>query len=189
MLNLTSAPGSGKTALLAATLQRLPEGSAAVLVGDLETDRDARRLHGLGAQVLQINTGKGCHLSAAQVAGGLDRLNLEGIKTIFVENVGNMACPSDYDLGEHARVTILSLPEGDDKAGKYPGLFAAADVVLLNKVDLAHALPFDESVLKDDLSRLNTRAPLLRISALGGQGLDAWMQWLENASLTQRTLR
>lgn len=179
LLNLTSAPGSGKTALLQATLNKLEPGSCAVLVGDLETDRDAQRLHGLGAQVRQINTGKGCHLSAAQVAAGLDQMNLDGVQTVFVENVGNMACPSDYDLGEHARVTLLSLPEGDDKAAKYPGLFAAADVVLLNKIDLASVLPFDETVLKQDLAQLNTHAPLLRISALGGQGMDQWLEWLQ----------
>jgi hydrogenase nickel incorporation protein HypB len=186
MLNLTSAPGSGKTALLHATLRRLPEGSAAVLVGDLETDRDAARLHGMGAQVRQINTGKGCHLSAAQVAGALDQLELDGLRTVFVENVGNMACPSDYDLGEHLRVALLSLPEGDDKVAKYPGLFAAADVVLLTKVDLAHVLPFDEGLLRQDLAQLNTRAPLLKVAALGGQGMDAWMQWLD--SVRERAL-
>jgi hydrogenase nickel incorporation protein HypB len=178
MVNITSAPGSGKTALLQATLSQMEHGTAAVLVGDLETDRDAARLHGLGAQVLQINTGKGCHLSAAQVAAGLDQLSLGTVETVFVENVGNMACPSDYDLGEGARVAMLSLPEGDDKAAKYPGLFAAADVIVLNKVDLASVLPFNEDLLRQDLARLNTRAPLLRLSAVGGQGLDAWMQWL-----------
>lgn len=179
IVNITSAPGSGKTALLHATLSQAEPGSCAVLVGDLETDRDAARLRGLGAQVRQINTGKGCHLSAAQVAAGLDQMELEGLETVFVENVGNMACPSDYDLGEHARVAMLSLPEGDDKAAKYPGLFAAADVVVLNKVDLAHVLPFNEDLLRQDLARLNTRAPLLRLSALGGQGLEAWVQWLQ----------
>jgi len=179
MVNITSAPGSGKTALLHSTLSQLEPGSVAVLVGDLETDRDAARLHGLGAQVRQINTGKGCHLSAAQVAAGLDQLKPDGVETVFVENVGNMACPSDYDLGELARVAMLSLPEGDDKAAKYPGLFAAADVVLLNKVDLASVLPFNEDLLRQDLARLNTRAPLLRISAVGGQGLEAWVQWLQ----------
>jgi len=179
LLNITSAPGSGKTSLLQATLSKLEPGTAAVLVGDLETDRDAKRLRGLGAQVRQINTGKGCHLSAAQVASGLDQMNLEGVETVFVENVGNMACPSDYDLGEHVRVAILSLPEGDDKAAKYPGLFAAADVVLLNKVDLESVLPFDESVLRQDLAQLNTRAPLIRLSAIGGQGMSAWIEWLQ----------
>jgi hydrogenase nickel incorporation protein HypB len=180
MLNLTSAPGSGKTALLHATLSAEEGGRSAVLVGDLETDRDAARLRGLGAQVLQINTGRGCHLSAAQVSSGLDQLNLEGLEYVFVENVGNMACPSDYDLGEHGRVAMLSLPEGDDKVAKYPGLFAAADVVLLNKIDLASVLPFNEDLLRQDLSRLNTRAPLLRISAVGGQGLEAWWAWLRS---------
>jgi hydrogenase nickel incorporation protein HypB len=179
MVNITSAPGSGKTALLRSTLSQMEPGTAAVLVGDLETDRDAARLRGLGTQVRQINTGKGCHLSAAQVSAGLDQLKLDGVEMVFVENVGNMACPSDYDLGEHARVAMLSLPEGDDKAAKYPGLFAAADVVLLNKVDLASVLPFNEDLLRQDLARLNTRAPLLRLSAVGGQGLDTWVQWLQ----------
>lgn len=178
LFNITSAPGSGKTSLLQSTLRRLPQGSAAVLVGDLETDRDAGRLRGLGAQVLQINTGKGCHLSAAQLAAALDRLDLRGVEMVLVENVGNMACPADYDLGEHGRVAVLSLPEGDDKVAKYPGLFAAADVVLLNKIDLLGVLPFDEELLKSDLARLNTRAPLLKVSALGGQGLEAWVEWL-----------
>lgn len=179
LINITSAPGSGKTSLLQATLSGLEHGSAAVLVGDLETDRDAQRLRGLGAQVRQINTGKGCHLSAAQVAAGLDKMDLDGVEMVFVENVGNMACPSDYDLGEHGRVAILSLPEGDDKAAKYPGLFAAADVVLLNKVDLATVLPFKEDQLRQDLAQLNTRAPLIRVSAIGGQGVPQWIQWLQ----------
>jgi len=180
MLNLTSGPGSGKTALLKATLAALEPDTAAVLVGDLETDRDAARLRGLGAQVRQINTGKGCHLSAVQVASGLGRLDLNGLEYLFVENVGNMACPSEFDLGEHGRVALLSLPEGDDKVAKYPGLFAAADVVVLNKIDLAQVLPFDESLVREDLSRVNTRAPLIRLSAVGGQGVDAWMHWLRS---------
>jgi hydrogenase nickel incorporation protein HypB len=178
MLNLTSGPGSGKTALLRATLAALEPDSAAVLVGDLETDRDAARLRGLGAQVRQINTGKGCHLSAAQVAAGLERLDLEGLEYLFVENVGNMACPAEFDLGEHGRVAVLSLPEGDDKVAKYPGLFAAAHVVVLNKIDLGQVLPFDEGLVREDLGRINSRAPLIRLSAVGGQGMDAWMQWL-----------
>jgi hydrogenase nickel incorporation protein HypB len=179
MLNLTSGPGSGKTALLKATLAALEPKSTAVLVGDLETDRDAARLRGMGAQVRQINTGKGCHLSATQVANGLERLDLDGLEFLFVENVGNMACPAEFDLGEHARVAVLSLPEGDDKVAKYPGLFAAAHVVVLNKIDLARVLPFDEGQVREDLSRVNTRAPLIRLSAIGGQGMEEWLNWLK----------
>jgi hydrogenase nickel incorporation protein HypB len=179
MLNLTSGPGSGKTALLKATLAALEPGTTAVLAGDLETDRDAARLRGLGAQVRQINTGKGCHLSAAQVASGLERLDLDGLEYLFVENVGNMACPSEFDLGEHGRVALLSLPEGDDKVAKYPGLFAAADVVVINKIDLASVLPFDEGLVREDLSRMNTHAKMVRMSAVGGQGMDDWLDWLK----------
>jgi hydrogenase nickel incorporation protein HypB len=180
MLNLTSGAGSGKTALLRATLASMEPDSAAVLVGDLETDRDAARLRGLGAQIRQINTGKGCHLSATQVAAGLDRLDLDGLEYLFVENVGNMACPSEFDLGEHGRVALLSLPEGDDKVAKYPGLFAAAHAVVLNKIDLAPVLPFDEDLVRQDLSAINTRATLIRLSAVGGQGMEAWFQWLRS---------
>jgi hydrogenase nickel incorporation protein HypB len=179
LVNITSGPGSGKTTLLKSTLGALESGTAAVLVGDLETERDAGRLRGLGAQVRQINTGKGCHLSAAQIAQALENLELEGLEFVFIENVGNMACPAEFDLGEHVRVALLSLPEGDDKVAKYPGLFAAADVILLNKIDLSRVLPFDEGLVKDDLSRINTRAVLLRLSAMGGQGLDEWIQWLK----------
>ncbi len=186
MVNVTGGPGCGKTALMRATLAALEPGSVAALVGDLETDRDAARLRGLGGQVQQINTGKGCHLTAAQVEAALDRLDLEGVETVLVENVGNMACPAEYDLGEHARVAVLSLPEGDDKVAKYPGLFACADAVVLNKVDLEKALPFDENVFRADLAALNTRAPVLRLSALGGQGLDAWMDWLNRQGLRLR---
>jgi len=178
-LNITSAPGSGKTTLLEKTLPALAgDLPGAVIVGDLQTTRDAERLGALGVPVVQVNTEGGCHLSAAQIAEGLDHLALDGLALLFIENIGNMVCPAGFDLGEHARVAMLSVPEGDDKVAKYPTLFQPADVILLNKVDLVEILGFDRARVRDDLSRINTRAPLLELSARTGQGLDAWLAWL-----------
>ena len=178
-VNLTSAPGSGKTSLLEKTLPALaPALRAAVIVGDLQTTRDAERLGALGVDVVQINTEGGCHLSAAQVAEGLDHVTLRGLSLLFIEYVGNMVCTAGFDLGEHVRVAMLSVPEGDDKVAKYPTLFQPADVILLNKVDLLGVLDYDTSRVRDDLSRINTRAPLLELSTTTGQGLDAWLDWL-----------
>ena len=178
-VNITSAPGSGKTLLLEKTIPALaPALRAAVIVGDLQTTRDAERLGGLAAAVTQINTEGGCHLSAQQVAAALDGLALDGLALLFIENVGNMVCPAGFDLGEHARVAMLSVPEGDDKVAKYPTLFQPADVILLNKIDLIGVLGYDASRVRDDLSRINTRAPLIELSAKTGQGMPAWLDWL-----------
>jgi hydrogenase nickel incorporation protein HypB len=177
-LNLMSAPGSGKTALLEKTIAALGPNAAAVLVGDLQTTRDAERLGRLALQVTQINTGKGCHLTAAEVAAGLDSLELAGLAYLFIENVGNMVCPAAFDLGEHRRVALLSVPEGDDKVAKYPTLFQGADVILLTKVDLMEVLEFDPARVRDDLGRINTRAPLIEFSAKTGRGLDPWLAWV-----------
>jgi hydrogenase nickel incorporation protein HypB len=178
-VNITSAPGSGKTALLERTIPALaPEVRSAVIAGDLQTTRDAERLGGLAAQIVQINTEGGCHLSASQVAEGLNALQLQDLSLLFIENVGNMVCPAGFDLGEHRRVAMLSVPEGDDKVAKYPTLFQPADLILLNKIDLADLLDYDASRVRDDLSRINTRAPLLELSARTGQGLEAWLAWL-----------
>ena len=179
VLNITSAPGSGKTALLEKTLPALaPELSSAVVVGDLQTTRDAERVESVAAAVTQINTEGGCHLSATQVSDALDGLPLEELDLLFIENVGNMVCPSGFDLGEHLRVAMLSVPEGADKVAKYPTLFQPADVILLNKIDLAEPLEYDESIPREDLSRINTRAPFFRISTKTGEGMDAWLGWL-----------
>lgn len=178
-VNITSAPGSGKTSLLEATIPALgPDLRSAVIVGDLQTTRDAERLGHLVAEVTQINTEGGCHLSAAQIAEALDGLDLSGLAFVFIENVGNMVCPAGFDLGEHVRVAMLSVPEGDDKVAKYPTLFQPADVILLNKMDLADVLEYDTSRVYDDLSQINTRAPVFEISARTGQGLTRWNDWL-----------
>ncbi len=178
-VNILSAPGSGKTTLLERTLPALAgEAKAAVLVGDLQTTRDAERLGPFGAQVTQINTGRGCHLSPAEVARGLDTLDLVGLGYLFIENVGNMVCPAAFDLGEHARAVLLSLPEGDDKVAKYPTLFQGADVVLLTKVDLVGVMDYRFDRVRDDLSRINTRAPLIQLSSKTGDGMAEWLGWL-----------
>ena len=178
-VNVLSAPGSGKTTLLQKSLPLLGEGvRAAVLVGDLQTTRDAERLQGVAAQVTQINTGRGCHLSPAQVAEGLDSLDLKAIDYLFIENVGNMVCPAAFDLGEHRRAVLLSVPEGDDKVAKYPVLFQKADVILLTKVDLVGVLEYDFGRVREDLSKVNTAAPLIRLSNETGEGIDEWLNWL-----------
>ncbi len=177
-VNVISAPGSGKTTLLESTISGLGGDCCAVLVGDLQTARDAERLAQATARTVQINTGKGCHLSADQVAAGLDELDLAQVSFVFIENVGNMVCPVSFDLGEHVRVALLSVPEGDDKVAKYHTLFQCADVILLTKTDLLGILDFDVRRVEDDLSQINTAAPLFRVSSKTGEGLDAWLDWL-----------
>jgi hydrogenase nickel incorporation protein HypB len=177
-INMMSAPGSGKTTLLQTTIPALGEGKCAVLVGDLQTSRDAERLADLGAQVVQINTGRGCHLSPAEIAEGMKHLDLASLEFLFIENVGNMVCPAAFDLGEHLRVILLSTPEGDDKVAKYPTLFQQADAILLTKIDLAEILSYNADQPREDLTHINTRAPLIELSSQTGQGTDAWLAWL-----------
>lgn len=178
-INVMSAPGSGKTTLLQKTVELLGPSRCAVLVGDLQTTRDADRLAAAGAPVVQINTGRGCHLTAAEVADGLAALDLAGRSYLFIENVGNMVCPAGFALGEHRNAVLMSLPEGDDKVAKYPTLFQAADVVLLSKIDLSGVMDFDERRMCDDLAQVNSRAPLLRISTRSGAGFQAWLDWVQ----------
>ena len=187
-VNLMSAPGSGKTTLLEKTIPALgPNYPCAVMVGDLQTTRDADRLADLAAHTTQINTGSGCHLTATQVAEGLKGLAVGKFAFLFIENVGNMVCPAAFDLGEHVRVALLSLPEGDDKVAKYPTLFQPADAILLTKVDLMGVLGYDPSRVRADLAQINTRAPLIEFSAKTGEGLDRWVAWLHEQRERQIT--
>lgn len=179
-VNLMSAPGSGKTTLLEKTIPALgAELPCGVMVGDLQTMRDAERLGPYAAATTQINTGTGCHLSATQIAEALPGFDLDHLAFMFIENVGNMVCPAQFDLGEHVKAILLSIPEGDDKVAKYPTLFQQADVVLLTKIDLLDILDYDLHRVREDLNRLNTRAPLIQLSARTGQGLDEWLTWLQ----------
>lgn len=178
-LNLMSSPGAGKTALLAATLDRLAgQPPAAVIVGDLQTLNDAERLRGRSAPVVQINTGSLCHLDAAMIARALEGPALDGARLLFIENVGNLVCPAAFDLGENQRVALCSVTEGEDKPLKYPSLFQTVQLVLLTKIDLAAATGFNRTAAEDAIRRVNPAAPILALSAKTGEGMDAWIQWL-----------
>ena len=178
-LNLISSPGAGKTALLERTLEALSGGlRAAVLTGDLETDNDARRLARFGAPVRQITTGGACHLDAGMVERHLDGWELLDFDVLFVENVGNLVCPSSFDLGEADKVVLLSVTEGDDKPLKYPGIFRRSRLLVMNKMDLVPYVPFDPALASENARRVNPDIELLETSALTGQGLDRWLDWI-----------
>jgi hydrogenase nickel incorporation protein HypB len=178
-LNLVSSPGSGKTALLTRTLEVLKdEFPAAVIEGDQQTANDAERIRATGVRALQINTGKGCHLDAHMVGHALDALTPADGSILFIENVGNLVCPAAFDLGEAHKVVILSVTEGEDKSLKYPDMFHAADLMLLNKMDLLPYLQFDVDRCIDYARRVNPRIKVLRVSAQSGEGMADWYQWL-----------
>jgi hydrogenase nickel incorporation protein HypB len=179
-VDIIGAPGSGKTALLEATLRALKgRRNPAVLVGDLTTRRDGDRLARWCDRVVQISTGQGCHLEAGQVRDAMARLNLDGVDLLFIENVGNLICPVGFDLGQSAKIGVFSTTEGEDKAAKHPYLVQAADVILLNKIDLLPHLTFDRPAFEADVRLLNARVPVLGLSATTGEGLDAWLSWLD----------
>ncbi len=179
-LNLVSSPGSGKTELLAQTLKRiLAETPAAVIEGDQQTDNDAERIRVTGAKAIQINTGKGCHLDATMVEHAMGHLDLEENSILFIENVGNLVCPAEFDLGEAHKVVLLSSTEGDDKPLKYPDMFRAADLMILTKSDLLPYVPFDADKAEENAKRVNPKIRCLRVSALKGDGMDRWEAWLQ----------
>ena len=184
-IDLIGAPGSGKTSLLETTLRALRGRlRPAVLVGDLTTRRDGDRLARWCDQVVQISTGQGCHLEAHHVRDAFGEIDLATIDVLFIENVGNLICPVGFDLGQAATVGLFSLTEGDDKAAKHPYLVETADLVLLNKVDLAPYLTFHRAAFEADVRLLNGRVPILGVSATTGEGLDAWIDWLDAARST-----
>lgn len=180
-VNLVSSPGSGKTAFLEHTLSEFVRQGrrVAALVGDLETDNDARRLAASGAPVRQINTHGRCHLEAEVVGAHLEGWELDRLEFLFIENVGNLVCPSSYDLGEALRAVLLSVTEGEDKPLKYPGIFNSADVAILTKWDLAAACEFDEDAAVDNIHAVRPGIPILRTSAKKGLGFEAWLQLLD----------
>lgn len=178
MLNLIGSPGSGKTALLEETLKD-PVFRSVVLEGDVATSRDAERIARTGTPVVQINTRGGCHLEANLVEKALEDLEMEGVDVVFVENVGNLVCPAEFDLGEDHKVALCSVPEGPDKPLKYPHLFMKAEAVLLTKVDLLEHLDFDRNLFWKDVKELNPRAERLEVSALRGEGMAEWISVVE----------
>ena len=176
-LNLMSSPGSGKTTLLERTLSQLP-GPVAVIEGDQETSLDASRIRRTGAPVVQVNTGAGCHLDASLVASALSSLAPPPGSVVFVENVGNLVCPAMFDLGEHRKVVVISVTEGTDKPLKYPYMFAAADLVIVNKIDLLPYVDFDVDLCAKHARSVNPDLTVLPLSATTGAGLDAWYAWI-----------
>jgi len=179
VLNLVSSPGSGKTTLLTRTLTQLKdELPQAVIEGDQQTVLDAERIRATGVEAIQINTGKGCHLDAHMVGHALENLNAADEGILFIENVGNLVCPAAFDLGEAHKVVILSVTEGEDKPLKYPDMFYAADLMLLNKTDLLPHLTFDVEKCIEFARRVKPGIKVLQVSAISGEGMDAWYEWL-----------
>jgi hydrogenase nickel incorporation protein HypB len=182
VINLMSAPGAGKTSLLEATIRRLKDHyRLAVIEGDLQTDLDSQRIRALGIRSHQITTGTVCHLDARMVARALVEFPVEGLDLLVIENVGNLTCPASYDLGESVRVVICSAAEGADKPKKYPVMFHKADVVLLNKTDLAAASGVDLQELETNVNEVNPTATVLPVSCKTGVGIDSWIAWLCDA--------
>jgi len=179
-LNLVSSPGSGKTTLLCKTIELLKgKREVAVIEGDQQTDQDAARIRATGAPAIQINTGKGCHLDASMVGHAMEKLALPQRSVLMIENVGNLVCPAAFDLGEAHKVVILSVTEGEDKPIKYPDMFRAADLMLLNKCDLLPYLTFDVDKAIAFARQVNPGLQVIRTSATSGEGMDEWLAWID----------
>ncbi len=187
VLNLISSPGSGKTSLLERTLSDLAgEFRMAVIEGDLQTDNDARRVAASGAQAVQINTEGGCHLDSSMVSEALQSIDCENLDILFIENVGNLVCPTEFDCGEDAKIALLSVTEGDDKPQKYPYLFHKAKAMILNKIDLLPYVDFDVARARAHASALNADLAFMEISCRTRTGLDAWYDWLRAATRAKK---
>jgi len=183
-IDLIGSPGCGKTSLLEATLRRLNQRmNIGVIAGDLATDRDAQRIQACGAKVVQINTGKGCHLDANQVRHAMDEIDLNDLDLLIIENVGNLICPVGFDLGQDAKVGMFSVCEGDDKAAKHPHLVCAADVLLLNKTDLMQHVRFHPVTFLEDVESLNPDVSVIELSVTEAK-IERWLEWLLSRVLT-----
>ncbi|HEX7423250.1 MAG TPA: hydrogenase nickel incorporation protein HypB [Terriglobales bacterium] len=179
-LNLISSPGSGKTSLLERTLESLPRDErVAILTGDIQTDNDATRLRRFGFPTKQITTGGACHLDARMIERNLADWRLEDIDLLLIENVGNLVCPASYDLGEAAKIVVLSVTEGEDKPLKYPSIFFKSELLVLNKVDLLPHVPFDIAAAAENARRIHPGMEIVRVSCLTCDGLRDWLAWLE----------
>lgn len=187
-INLMSSPGAGKTSLLERTIEALAgQVRIVVIEGDLETENDAQRIRAKGVPAVQIATGSACHLDAHMVHDALHRLDLDDVDLLFIENVGNLVCPASFDLGQHRNVTLLSVPEGDDKPAKYPVMFRAADLVLCTKADLLEVLPeFSPERAEQHLRELASRVPFVSVSTRGLDRLEPWLDWLRDELASQR---
>lgn len=180
VVNLVSSPGSGKTTLLEKTLEQLPAGSrVAVLTGDLQTENDANRLKRYGYPVKQIVTGGTCHLDARMIEKHIADWDLDNLDLLIIENVGNLVCPSSYDLGESAKIVLLSVTEGEDKPLKYPSIFFKSELLVLTKTDLLPYVPFNANEALENARRVHPEIEVVKVSCLAGSGLDEWLRWLE----------
>jgi hydrogenase nickel incorporation protein HypB len=193
-LNVMSSPGAGKTSLLERSLAALATDlSMAVLEGDMTTQLDADRLEAVGVPVVPITTGRACHLDASMVSGGVkllrQRLDPAALDLLWVENVGNLVCPAEFEVGEHRKVALLSVTEGDDKPLKYPVMFREADCVLITKTDLLPYLPVEVERIEAHIRQVNPRCTVLRVSATSGEGLDEWHSWVHQQLADQRQSR
>ena len=181
MLNMISSPGAGKTSLLEKTVPVLKKSlRIGVIEGDAYTSKDAERLQRFGIQIVQINTGGACHLDSHSIFKAFDQLEMDSLDVIFVENVGNLICPTSFDLGENFRIAVLSTAEGDDKPSKYPMLFRQSKAIVLNKIDLLPYVNFEKEVFIKDLNALNPKAEIFEVSATKGTGITKWLNWLDN---------
>jgi len=179
LINITSSAGSGKTTLMQKTAEKLKDKiKMAVMVGDLETERDAERIRETGIQALQIVTGGICHLEAQMIHQVLDQFDLENIDLLFIENVGNLVCPSSFDLGEDYRVTLMATTEGDDKPRKYPKMFFTSDMMLVSKSDLLPYVPFSVEAVTKDAREVNHELEVIQLSSISEEGIDEWCDWL-----------
>ncbi len=179
VLDLMASPGAGKTSTILATIDALRDRySIAVIEGDIASKVDAEKVRAHGIPAVQINTGGACHLESAMIRRAVDTLDLESLDLIIIENVGNLVCPSDFDLGENAKVMILSVPEGHDKPYKYPNIFQVSEAVILNKYDTMSVFDFDEEEFREVVKSLNGQVPVFPIAATKGDGVDAWAEWL-----------
>lgn len=180
VVNMMSSPGSGKTAFLARTLADMRSRvTIGVIVGDLATDNDAQRLDDKGADIVQITTGGYCHLDAGMIAKALQKIYLDDLCLLFIENVGNLVCPASFDLGEDFRVALLSVTEGEDKPLKYPTLYKSAEVVVITKMDLAEAAEFNRELAIENICKINPKATIFEVSSKTGVGMEKWYNFLE----------
>jgi len=189
MINVMSSPGSGKTTLLSKTINALKKDfQIGVVVGDICTTRDSERLSETGVPVVQINTepfGGDCHLAANVIQEALSQLELSRLNLVIIENVGNLVCPAEFDVGEDKKIVLLSLPEGDDKPLKYPLMFRVSNAAIINKIDLAPHLEIDKAQFVKNIKKVNPEIPVFELSAKTGQGMDAWLNWLKKEAETK----
>lgn len=186
-VNIMASPGAGKTSLILQTISRLKDRvRIAVIEGDIASSIDADRISEEGVPVVQINTGGSCHLDANMVSNALDSLSLEDIDLLLIENVGNLICPAEFKIGEHKRMMLLSLPEGDDKPHKYPLVFTESDVIVVNKVDLLPFLDFDLTAFHRAVTGLNPGARIFQVSCKTGEGMEQWVSWLESELMSRQ---